>query len=813
MRYGLLFILFLSSHLIPESAVSQQKAIDSLRLADRIGKNDIQHVNDLNKLGYLLQSVNPSEADSLHHRALTLAEKLRFKKGIAEAYGNLGNIKSNQGKYDDAMELYERSMKIRTEIGDKRGIAGSNLSFGNILFKKGQLQQAMERFRTAVEYYKELNDTENLPVAYNNLGLTYRVLGDHPKAMSLYVQALALAREMNNKRGEASALNNIGVIYQKMMNDSLAMEYYQQALALRMELGDKKGMLSCYTNLGEIHSGRGQKDTALEYYQQAYDLAVELADRKNSAMILANMGVITMSKKEYPLAEQRFREALDLQRKLNDQRAIAHSLINLGVLNSDMGNYQEAHRFIGEGLSLGRTLKANETIKDGLYALSRLHLRENNIEEAYKAHVELSQVKDSLFNIEKTKQIAEMREKFDAESREKAILLLNKESEIRELELQRKEEALMRQTLETEKVQRERELKVLELAKKETELRQQHLEVESRGRKIELLNKDKLLQEAELDNERFFRNASIAGLVAILIITALLYNRYLFRKRLTAQLQDALDTVQKAQQQLIQSEKMASLGQLTAGIAHEIQNPLNFVNNFSELMSEISDEALAEILGDPNRTDMEKLSEIRSVLEEIKANSEKVTYHGKRAGDIIRQMLMHSRNTGMKYSKEDVNKVLQEIITLAYHGRHAQMEDFSVTIKKEFASDLPPAQIMIQDFSRVIVNLLNNAFDAVQDKRTKNLNGYAPAITIKTQRASKHLEIRIRDNGIGIPSDVMDRIFQPFFTTKPTGQGTGLGLSLAYEIITKGHHGSIRVESEVGMFTEFVVSLPTADGV
>ena len=267
--------------------------------------------------------------------------------------------------------------------------------------------------------------------------------------------------------------------------------------------------------------------------------------------------------------------------------------------------------------------------------------------------------------------------------------------------------------------------------------------------------------------------------------------------KMVADLAVAEDNVKKAQDQLVQQEKMASLGQLTAGIAHEIQNPLNFVNNFSELSSELIDELKAS-------TDPDEKNEI---LNDLQTNIGKIKHHGKRADNIVKGMLMHSRAGSGDKQATDLNAMVDEFLTLSYLGMRSTDTSFNCHLEKQFASDLPAIMALPQDLSRVFLNLFNNAFYAVHEKQQLQKN-FTPSVTVTTVKAGDRVVISVRDNGNGIPADVVDKIFNPFFTTKPTGKGTGLGLSMSYDIVVKGHQGTINVKSEAGAYTVFEVSLP-----
>jgi two-component system, NtrC family, sensor kinase len=266
------------------------------------------------------------------------------------------------------------------------------------------------------------------------------------------------------------------------------------------------------------------------------------------------------------------------------------------------------------------------------------------------------------------------------------------------------------------------------------------------------------------------------------------------------ELEAALDDLKAAQLQLVQSEKMASLGELTAGIAHEIQNPLNFVNNFSEVNKEL----LAEMNDAITKGDYE---EAKALAVDISGNQDKINFHGKRADGIVKGMLQHSRTSSGQKELTDINTLSDEYLRLSFHGLRAKDKTFNAKFETSFDNTIEKISIVPQDIGRVILNLINNAFYAVTEKRKQNITGYEPTVTISTKKMDEKIEIKVNDNGNGIPQKVLDKIFQPFFTTKPTGQGTGLGLSLSYDIV-KAHGGELKVETKEGEGSTFIIHLP-----
>ena len=299
--------------------------------------------------------------------------------------------------------------------------------------------------------------------------------------------------------------------------------------------------------------------------------------------------------------------------------------------------------------------------------------------------------------------------------------------------------------------------------------------------------------------------AAFAGLLVLVLIGFLLWLSNQRKQKAKIKIEKAYAELKSAQAQLIQSEKMASLGELTAGIAHEIQNPLNFVNNFSEVNKELLIEMKDEI-------DRGNLTEVKSLADDVIDNEEKINHHGKKADSIVKGMLQHSRSSSGVKEPTDINALCDEYLRIAYHGLRAKDKSFNATTKTEFDNTIGKINVMPQEIGRVILNLINNAFYAVGERQksaragTDGVEGigYQPLVIVSTKKLNDNVEIKIKDNGNGIPKNIVDKIFQPFFTTKPTGQGTGLGLSLAYDIV-KAHGGEIKVETKEGEGSEFMI--------
>jgi signal transduction histidine kinase len=317
---------------------------------------------------------------------------------------------------------------------------------------------------------------------------------------------------------------------------------------------------------------------------------------------------------------------------------------------------------------------------------------------------------------------------------------------------------------------------------------------EEEQRKLEL---EQARKEAQVRLKIYFL---IAGLLLVSIFGLLMFRNNRQKHKINTKLENTLANLQATQKQLVQSEKMASLGELTAGIAHEIQNPLNFVNNFSEVSTELVDEMKSEIKKG-------NYDEVNVIADDVKQNLEKINHHGQRAADIVKGMLQHSRSSSGLKEPTDINALADEYLRLAYHGLRAKDIDFNATMKTDFDKSIGKIKIIPQDIGRVILNLITNAFYAVNEKSKQGIADYEPTVSVSTKKVNDKVEIKVTDNGNGIPPNILEKIFQPFFTTKPTGQGTGLGLSLSYDIV-KAHGGELMVESKEGAGSEFLIQLP-----
>jgi signal transduction histidine kinase len=431
-------------------------------------------------------------------------------------------------------------------------------------------------------------------------------------------------------------------------------------------------------------------------------------------------------------------------RKIDDNEGVAWIDGILSRLYLKKGLVDSALYYSNEGFNMARQVGSVEFMRDNAGALANAYAFKKDFKNAYNYHLQYIKLRDSIQNSEISNKSALLQYNYD---------LAKKQAQITTLDQQKK-------------VQRNYLIGALIVlafivATAAVLLRNNRL----KQRANQLLQKQKL----ELQDQRDQTNKALAEL-------------------------------QLAQRQLIQSEKMASLGELTAGIAHEIQNPLNFVNNFSETNTELLEEMKQEI-------EKGNMGEAKAIASNVIENNTKITNHGKRADAIVKGMLQHSRASGGKKELADINALIDEYLRLSYHGLRAKDKTFNATLETGFDKNIDKINIIPQDIGRVLLNLFNNAFYAVHEQMKKLGGDYKPTVLVSTKKAGDKVEIRVQDNGMGISKSVQDKIFQPFFTTKPTGQGTGLGLSLSYDIV-KAHGGELKVESTDGEGSVFIITIP-----
>ncbi|MDQ6843655.1 MAG: ATP-binding protein [Bacteroidota bacterium] len=610
------------------------------------------------------------------------------------------------------------------------------------------LQQGLKYAEELIALSQQSGNDKYLRAGYFIKGTKKRLLGNLDEALDAFFKSAELAKKLHSSRGEEDAYSAIGDIYSVSENHPTAMLYYNKAITLLRQSSDSISLASALFNAGDEFRKTKSFDSALLYFQEAkliFDKANNLSGKGYS---LGGIGMVYANTGQNDLAIKDLTDAIRILEGLQDYYPVCDYLNSLADAYLNKGDHHIAVTYAIKSLHLAEQYGLKEQIRDANLKLSELYEKSGDIGQSLKYYKNYISYRDSVNNIKSVQKMADLRTDF-------------------------------------------------EVSRKQTE--------------VNVLNQQKKLQRLLL-----FITLIVLSVIIVLVIFLLKNNRqkqkaYMLlskAKAITEEQRDqtnkAMEKLTRAQAHLIQSEKMASLGELTAGIAHEIQNPLNFVNNFSEVNIELISELQAE-----NKNGNQDA--VQAIAEEIFKNEEKITHHGKRADAIVKGMLQHSRSGVAEKRLTNINALADEYFRLAYHGLRAKDKSFNAEMHTDFDPAAGDINIVPQEIGRVILNLVNNAFYAVVAKNKEAGNGFRPAVSVSTKKINDQLLISVKDNGTGMSAPVKEKIFQPFFTTKDPGLGTGLGLSLSYDIV-KAHGGEIKIESEEGMGSEFVVVLPTDKG-
>ncbi len=600
--------------------------------------------------------------------------------------------------------------------------------------------------------------------AYDLMGLITRNTGNYVQSLKSFNAALAIAENTDCEKniwniskftiGQlpqfarlsllATIQSDASGLYDITENYDNQLKVIQNCLKNGFSINDKTILSQGFRGLGQIYFRQNQLDSALASYKRSIYYSKEVRYNKYSGSSFLRIGDIYLKQRLPKLALENYLTALKFDIEQNNYAGLGQDHVAIAVYYNTIGNNDSALYYAKRGLAISKNTGSVNGSIDAYSILVTIYKSQEKLDSAIMYLQLVTLVKDSLTSFTKIKQLQNIG--FDEQLR------------LQELEKNR-------------------------------------IETESKIRTYGMLT----------------------GLLVLSIIGFILYRNNRQKQQANIVLQEQKDRVESTlhelkstQAQLIQSEKMASLGELTAGIAHEIQNPLNFVNNFSEVNTELIDEMQQELKAG-------KIDDAISISNDIKENEQKINHHGKRAGDIVKGMLQHSRSSSSVKELTDINALADEYLRLAYHGLRAKDKSFNATMKTDFDESIGNINIVPQDIGRVILNLITNAFYAVTPQPStpqppKGGVSYEPTVSISTSSiqppsGGRIVQIKVSDNGGGIPLKILDKIFQPFFTTKPTGQGTGLGLSLSYDIV-KSHGGELKVETKEGEGTIFIIQLP-----
>ncbi len=590
-------------------------------------------------------------------------------------------------------------------------------------------------------------------------------------------EGLSVAERANYPYGIARNLNRLGAVYRSVGSYAKALESHLAGYRVAQENGDRDGMARIDNNIGVFYFEQKDYNRAIGYYRNTKDLAQQIGDAELLEIALTNLSAGYAKLNQLDSAKAFALRAYEMAERQQDQTSTSILFAILGNIHYRNKEYALSLGYYRRSIPLYRAVNDQRNLGQTYLEMGRVFL-ETNEPDSCRIYGE------------KALQLAQA---------------VNNPNNI-----------LDASTLLTEFYEDKDKAKAYQYFKIATKAKEQMFDRE-KVQQIQNLDFNEQLRVQQLENEKAENRRSIltwsliAGLALVMLIAFLLYRNNRIRQKANVLLQDqkqelqaTLTELKTTQTQLIQAEKMASLGELAAGIAHEIQNPLNFVNNYAEvnveLLEELSLEGKKEIGGRDERL-------VEELVRDLEENERKILHHGRVAEAIVRGMQEHSRRSSGTREATDLNALVKEYAELAYNGMAAKDKLSRDVLNFNLATDVGQAHIIPGDVGRVILNLLDNAFYASLKKKEVAPEGYLPAITVVTRRLADTVEIRVKDNGTGIAAENLDKLFQPFFTTKPTGQGTGLGLSLAYDIVTKGHSGRLEVVSELGEGTEFTVVL------
>lgn len=698
----------------------------------------------LQNLGIALSYENITTSLATLYNSLKLWEEIGDQEEIAIAYYSIAQAYSIKGDAVASIEYFNKSLSIYEVLKNDFYVANSLYKISLEKRNLGLYGDALEYSIKSLKVAEKIKDTFSITNALMGNGFNYMFTKKFPEARIEQTKALKLFEKNKDLSGIARAYCDLGTIDRFDNKFKSSLKNHKIALEMRKKLGNANDISISYNYVSDINRRLGNFNEALIAQKAGIPYAIKYGDIRFIIDSYMNTGDIYSDLKDYKNALVYYHWAKEIAIKNNSKNYQAEALAQIGVTHRNMGDMKKA---IASFLLADKTVLSTEyKVRKYIYQeITKTFIQNKDYKNGYENQVKFQQMTDSINANEKAEKITSLTQNLIYENK-----------------------------------------RALQKASQDKEI---------------------AVQQSQIAEQKFVRNLSIVGLIIGIGLALLFFMRFKEKRKLNIALEKSLIDLKTTQTQLVQSEKMASLGELTAGIAHEIQNPLNFVNNFSEVSAELLQEMQDEINNG-------NFSDAKELVNDVVENLNKIKYHGKRADGIVKGMLQHSRkNTGVK-ELTDLNTLCDEYLRLSYHGLRAQEKTFNATLNTDFDETIGEINIIPQDFGRVILNLLTNAFYAVNEKKQIFLiskeatGGYKPTVSISTKKENEKIIVKINDNGNGMPQEIIDKIFEPFFTTKPNGKGTGLGLSMSYEIITTGHQGELKVESIENEGTEFTISLP-----
>jgi len=725
-------------------AYSQNKKIDSLDRLIAKAASDTQKINLTISKIRIVANINLDSAIALANKTIEKAKQINYKKGEAGARIALASNYCFKGAYSAAKENLDVSKQILSQISDPVAVGKMNKIYGIMYSMQNKFDSAHLFFQRGIAAATAINDKVMLSEILQNNAIAYQQQSNFPQALLYYQKALGIAAQLNDEETEAYVYLNIAITYQSIDDYLRAEQSYLKAAGLAKKLDLKNVLAYTYSNLSSFYEGTKKFKDQYDFGMKAALLGKQMGDEGIEASSLSRAALALSSQNKFDDAEKLNRQSMAVADASKQPYNIYQAYSDMGIILRAQKKYNEAIPYFEKAFrSLTKSDLYTKEVGSTYADLSECYEKTGDYNKALANYKISAKIADSVRGRENIKKATELTMNYDFEKKQQIT---------------------------------------------------------------------KFEEQKQNDLAKTRQIALSIGLVLTLILAGVALNGFKNKRRANLQLQhqkekveSTLTELKSTQNQLIQSAKMASLGELTAGIAHEIQNPLNFVNNFSE----VNREMLEELKAESKKPNAERDQQLEiELINDLIGNEAKINLHGKRADAIVKGMLQHSQSgTGTK-EPTNINALADECMRLAYHGIRAKDKSFNADLITRLDKALPLVNVIPQDMVRVMLNLFNNAFYAVNQKAKTNGNGYQPEVAVSTSSVDGHISISVKDNGNGIPDAIKEKIMQPFFTTKPTGEGTGLGLSLTYDMVVKGHGGGIQVNSVEGEGSEFIISLP-----
>ncbi len=822
--FGLLFLLCCSN--IWAQDTSQVKLfvdpikIDSLKaLVDDKRTDDIEKVRLLNEYARInFYNKNLIEGFTATLEASNLSEKIGYKEGQILYHETLAAF---LGDSDMVSYHHQKARMLYTQLNKDDSFEVVQVPEGYPVYPHNERYKQL--LINALEHFKDVENREILATMYDHLGGYYFMTQNFEDLYPIFDEIIEIYSELGD-------LYPIFLYYSyrtylaNSLGDTEEIQLVEQEIQkIVASIQDNKETGPLNFMLANYYTSKEQQTLAIEHYLRCIEFFESINDYWMLADVYAEMANLYSNLEMFSKAAEAMENRIGIieSRDLDLNKYDAYNRAMWAMY--DAKNYSKAFIFRDQKETYVTEENQEDFLADSYSLEGHILMDQNKFEEAipllkkaFEISLRLDRVQsdeweayrlsDSYYHIQDYKNALQYALKSE-ELLDPGNLRLKRNlnlilAEIYDV-LERENLAYKHLKLYTDLIKESKEEDVASLVMR-AEVRSV---LDKKEKEINLLEQEQYVKEQENKTQRLWIISIAGALLSALLVSLILYrnnknrqkaNRILEKQK--ERIQETLTELKSTQSQLIQSEKMASLGELTAGIAHEIQNPLNFVNNFSEVSNELIDEMLDEI-------DHKDFEEVKTIAKDVKQNLDKINHHGKRADAIVKGMLQHSRSSDGKKEPTDINALADEYLRLAYHGLRAKDKSFNATLKTDFDDRIGMIHIASQDIGRVILNLITNAFYAVDEKKKGGAENYEPTVTVSTKKGNEKLEIKVTDNGNGIPQEILDKVFQPFFTTKPTGKGTGLGLSLSYDIV-KMHGGTLSVKTEKGENTEFSIILP-----